>query len=92
MTRVYDEGHVYEMENRPISEDERGTAKTLQRITFMKKVDGKVEYAGVTNEQVLEMMLDRMQYLQKKLPCRENAIVLTKIEVSNCYNNNAKTV
>jgi len=37
---------------------------------------------GTTNEEVLAMMIDRMQYLQAKFPCRENAIVITKLEES----------
>lgn len=35
---------------------------------------------GTTNEEVIEVLLDRMAYLQGKFPCRENAIVITKLE------------
>ncbi len=37
---------------------------------------------GTTNEEVLEMLIDRMNYLQSKFPCRENALVITKLEES----------
>ena len=37
---------------------------------------------GTTNEEVLEMLIDRMNYLQGKFPCRENAIVITKLQES----------
>lgn len=37
---------------------------------------------GTTNEEVLAMLIDRMNYLQKLCPCRENAIVITKLEES----------
>lgn len=37
---------------------------------------------GTTNEEVLEVLIDRMNYLQGKFPCRENAIVITKLEES----------
>jgi len=37
---------------------------------------------GTTNEEILTMLIDRMNYLQKKFPCRENAIVITKLEES----------
>lgn len=37
---------------------------------------------GTTNEEVLAVLIDRMYYLQAKFPCRENAIVLTKLEES----------
>jgi hypothetical protein len=35
---------------------------------------------GTTNEEVLRVLIDRMNYLQAKMPCRENAIVITKLE------------
>ena len=37
---------------------------------------------GTTNEEVLRVLIDRMTYLQEKFPCRENAIVITKLEES----------
>ena len=37
---------------------------------------------GTTNEAVLEMLINRMQFLQSKMACRENAIVITKLEES----------
>lgn len=35
---------------------------------------------GTTNEEVLRVLIDRMKFLQEKAPCRENAIVITKLE------------
>jgi hypothetical protein len=35
---------------------------------------------GTTNEEVLAVLIDRMNYLQGKASCRENAIVITKLE------------
>lgn len=37
---------------------------------------------GTTNEEVLRMLIDRMQSLQVKFPCKENAMVITKLEES----------
>ncbi len=37
---------------------------------------------GTTNEEVLRVLIDRLQYLNGKFPCRENAIVITKLEES----------
>jgi hypothetical protein len=37
---------------------------------------------GTTNEEILEVLIDRMNHLQSKFPCRENAIVITKLEES----------
>lgn len=37
---------------------------------------------GTTNEEVLAMLIDRVSELQAKFPCRENALVITKLEES----------
>ena len=41
-----------------------------------------MEREWLTNEEVLAMLIDRMNYLQGKFPCRENALVITKLEES----------
>src|SRR6185437_9890699 len=58
-----------------------------QVLEFIEKVaiqPGSTELEtvrnGTTNEEVLAVLIDRMQYLQSKFPCRENAIVITKLE------------
>jgi hypothetical protein len=35
---------------------------------------------GTTNEEVLRVLIDRMNSLHKKVPSRESAIVITKLE------------
>lgn len=37
---------------------------------------------GTTNEEVLKVLIDRLQFLNNKFPCRENSIVITKLEES----------
>lgn len=37
---------------------------------------------GTTNEEVLAVLIDRINYLQSKFPCRENAIALTHTETA----------
>lgn len=86
--KVIREGHLYELayfENK----DQIG-----QTIQFIEKVPNQTALTlgtlvalvtlndGTTNEEVLEMLIDRMQSLQKKFPCRENAIVITNLEES----------
>lgn len=51
-----------------------------QALHFMEKQGGELVMDGTTNEEVLRMMIHRMNYLQGKFPCRENAIVITKLE------------
>lgn len=77
------EGHLYELEN-----FENKSAEG-QKLQFIQKepsdaMDGTLQTIsdGTTNEDVLAMLIDRMKYLQEKFPCRENAIVITKLEES----------
>ena len=45
--------------------------------------EGAVKEVGVNgcqNEDVLEILLHRMGELQRTFPCRENALVITKLE------------
>ena len=67
--RVLDEGHKYELTSGDV-------------LTFIKRMNGELIHDGLTNEEVLEVLIDRMKYLQGKLACRENAIVITKLEES----------
>lgn len=74
-------GHRYELPNL------EGGVQVLQ---FIEKApvdssvnsDGKLQTVtnGTTNEAVLTVLIERLQYLQAKMPCRENAIVITKLE------------
>lgn len=80
--RVLTEGHKYELDSFEYD-------PTNQTIQFIEKVpvspdSGELETKnnGTTNEEVLEMLINRMQYLQDKFPCRENALVITKLEES----------
>ena len=80
--KVLTEGHKYEL-----SGFEK--AENTQEIQFIEKAPiakGSTELAtlndGTTNEEILEVLIDRMKYLQGKFPCRENAIVITKLQES----------
>lgn len=59
-----------------------------QAVVFMKKDDGKVVHDGTTNEEVLEMLIDRMRHLDKTLPCVENGIVIFNLVSALKYLNN----
>lgn len=87
--KILTEGHLYELPNF------ENPAVQGQKIQFIHKDtdpsgigvggDGTTLYTmsdGTTNEAVLEVLIDRLQFLQKKFPCRENAIVITKLEES----------
>lgn len=74
------EGHTYEIAHREDPEKS-------QVIDFVRKVPiepGSTELQlvndGTTNDEVLRVLIDRYQFLQGKFPCRENAIIITKLE------------
>ena len=82
--KVIKAGHGYELEN-----FERNIPELNQVLYFINKeptADGGGALVtirdGTTNEEVLEVLIDRMRFLQTKFPCRENAIVITKLEES----------
>lgn len=80
--KILTEGHRYIAAN--FENTEEG-----QLIQFIEKAPISPESTeletlndGTTNEELLEVLINRMQYLQGKFPCRENAIVITKLEES----------
>lgn len=93
--KVLKEGHRYQLtgfententqevqfiEKVPVNKDEHPEywegGKTPEEGTLHTVND------GTTNEEVLEVLIDRMKYLQGKFPCRENVIVITRLKES----------
>lgn len=79
--KVLTEGHKYQLSGFE-------NAENTQEIQFIEKmaIEGTTELKtvndGTTNEEILEVLINRMNYLQGKLPCGENAIVITKLQES----------
>ena len=77
------EGHKFSLDN---FENPGTDGQVLQFIqkepTEPGSVDLKTVHNGTTNEEVLAMLIRRLYYLNKKFPCRENSIVITKLEES----------
>jgi len=87
--KVLTAGHRYALSDfEPAPPDV--ASQTLQFIE--KRVTGEGEPAvagqlvtvknGTTNEDVLKVLINRLQFLQATNPCRENSIVITKLEES----------
>jgi len=76
------EGHRYVLDNFENKDAEGQQLQFIQKEPIDDKGNLKTINDGTTNEDVLEMLIDRMKYLQAKFPCRENAIVITKLEES----------
>ena len=75
-------GHTYELED---SVWQPGT-NPVQTLQFIHKEEDNGELVslenGTTNEEVLRVLIDRMKWLQDKLSCNENALVIRNLEQS----------
>lgn len=75
------EAHTYELSN---FENKEKAGQILQFIHKVPAAEGSTELVtvsdGTTNEEVLEALIDRLQTLNAKFPCRENSIVLTHLD------------
>ena|SRR5215813_6316300 len=68
------EGHRYSLKNFEGGND-------AQQLQFIEKdVAMNTIHDGTTNEEVLEMLIDRLTYLHNRLPSRETALARTKCE------------
>lgn len=76
-------GHLYQLSN---FENTDAPGQELQFIHKEPVENGsailKTLADGTTNEEVLEVLIDRMKFLQNAFPCSENEIVITKLEES----------
>lgn len=86
--KVLKAGHLYELENFE-NKDAEG-----QKIQFIEKAEqysfmddgitARVKLVtindGTTNEEVLEVLINRLQVLSAKLPSRETSLAITKLE------------
>lgn len=74
-------GHLYELSN---FENKETSSQKLQFIHKEPKEQGSTELKtisdGTTNEELIEVLIDRLNFLQSKFPCRENACAITKLD------------
>lgn len=75
------EGHQYEMSN---FENKYQSGQILQFIHKEPNESNELITIsdGTTNEEVLEVLINRMNFLNNKFPCRENSIVITHLETA----------
>lgn len=80
------EGHRYELAYHELPEQPGQIIQFIDKQQCHGKDDAPgtgpfiTVVNGTTNEAVLEMLIDRLQHMNKKVPCRENSIVLTHLE------------
>jgi hypothetical protein len=95
--KVLTPGHCYEL----MCYDPPRKDGDIQTLRFIEKVPAEQTPSGshpdtpagtlvtlnngTTNEEVLLVLIDRLKYLQEKFPCRDTAIVITKLEESQMW-------
>lgn len=72
MLEILKPGHRYDIRT------EQGIS--IHELHFQDGVVPEVGRNGMQNEEVLEVLIDRMNWLNKQFPCRENSIVITKLD------------
>jgi hypothetical protein len=76
-------GHRYELAN---FEHPEAPGQIIQFIEKKPAAEGSTELVtvndGTTNEELLAVLIDRMNSLQAKFPCRENAVATTHLETA----------
>lgn len=82
ISKIMNSGHTYEIENMNGT-----TTQTIQFIEKEKNLAGEFVTVteGTTNEEVIDVLIDRLNKLNAKFPCRENAIAITKLEEARLW-------
>lgn len=77
---VIREGHRYSLANFENKKAPEQVVQFIEKEPVGDNGDLQTVFDGTTNEELLEVLINRMNYLQNKFPCRENAIVITKLD------------
>lgn len=73
-----DAQHIYKLEGN-------------QHVRFMKKQDGQLVYEGTTNEELIGILLHRIEGLNQKFPCFENVKAMAGLVMAqNALNERTK--
>ena len=72
--KIMQPGHKYELENF-IDKESKG-----QEIQFIYKSATDESFIdGTSNEEVIAVLIDRLEYLNNKFPCAENKLAITHL-------------
>lgn len=71
--KVITKGHTYELDNFEESPENGQTLQFIHKVPVQEdSAELKTINNGTTNEEVLQVLINRMEYLQSKFPCIEN--------------------
>lgn len=83
--KILTAGHKYELANFEAKDKPGQTIQFIEKMPLPANAEGApgtlvTVNDGTTNEEVLAVLIDRLNSMQVKFPCRENAIVITHLE------------
>lgn len=73
-----DRGITYEVKN--LENDDTQTIQFIHKVLNEDTGVYELYTDGTTNEELLSVLIDRMLFLQEKLPCKENRLVIALLE------------
>lgn len=76
-------GHKYELQNFEAKDKPGQIIQFIEKApTYEGSENLRTINDGTTNEEVIMVLIDRLNCLQAKCPCRENSIAITHIETA----------
>lgn len=80
--KILSEGHRYELDNFEKIDQPGQVIQFIEKRPIPGGNGGDLQTVndGTTNEDLLRVLIDRMNSMQAKFPCRENAIATTHFE------------
>lgn len=87
--KVLTPGHRYELANFEDKEAKGQEIQFIEKEEVVEKQEGNDTFFnrklvtindGTTNEELIEVLIDRLIYLNGSFPCRENSLAITKLE------------
>lgn len=85
--KVIKAGHEYNLYNFEKCPNPAG----YQAIVFVEMDQDNTYHDGTTNEEMVEVLLNRMQYLNHKFPCNDNVKIIGCLEtISECLEHRTK--
>jgi len=66
--KILKEGHHYKLN----SFEKCPNPKTFQELIFVEMIEDGTYKNGTTNEEIINVLINRMEYLNNKFPCEDN--------------------
>ena len=72
--RVIESGHIYELNNVVVP-------SVTQRLSF-RRTDSGMLSDGLSNQEVLRVLIDRVEYMQRSLPHKNNPEIIAHLRAA----------